>query len=370
LKKKIRKIDIPWWKPQMGFRETQYTKRVLSENYPNEGNYTVEFEKKICKLLKVRYAVSVTSGTVAIFLALKSLGIDRGDEVIVPDLTFAATANAVNLTGAKNVFVDINPENLTLETKILEKKISAKTKAIVPVHISGRASNMREILKIARKKKLFVVEDAAQAFLSRYKNKYLGTFGIMGCFSFSPPKLITTGQGGAVVTNDPKMNRRLRRLKDQGREGMTTGGDDTHHEIGYNFKFTNIQSAVGLAQMFQINKRIRRLKRNYFLYKNLLKKIKQVKVFHFNILEGEIPLWTDITCLRRNKLKEFLRRKGVDCRKFYRPLHTQKPFRSIKGNYEIAESLSKKLLWLPSAFTLSDKDVIKVCNLIKKFYTQ
>ena len=156
-----------------------------------------------------------------------------------------------------------------------------------------------------------MIEDAAQAFMSKYKKKYLGTWGNIGCFSFSPPKLITTGQGGIVVTNDSKINQRLRRLKDQGRDEFTTGGDDIHHSIGYNFKFTNVQAAIGLAQVFKIKKRIYRLKRNYFLYRNFLKDLKQVKILDFNIKDGEIPLWTDMICLNRDKLVKFLRKKLI-----------------------------------------------------------
>ena len=368
MKYKNKKIDVPWWAPETNTFEKKFVNKVLSDNYPNEGKYTLEFEKKISQLLNVKYAISVTSGTIAIFLALKSLGIKKGDEVIIPDLTFAATANAVDLTGAKSVFVDIDKKNLNINIKEINRKISKKTKVIIPVHISGRGANMKEIIKIAKKKNIFVIEDAAQAFMSKYKKKYLGTWGNIGCFSFSPPKLITTGQGGIVVTKDSKINQRLRRLKDQGRDEFTTGGDDIHHSIGYNFKFTNVQAAIGLAQVFKIKKRIYRLKRNYFLYRNFLKDLKQVKILDFNIKDGEIPLWTDMICLNRDKLVKFLRKKGVDTRKFYHPLHTQKPFKNYKGNFKIISSLSKKLVWLPSAFTLNDKQVIKVCNLIKRFY--
>lgn len=368
MKYKNKKIDVPWWEPETNNLEKKFVNKVLNSNYPNEGKYTLEFEKKISQMLNVKHAVCVTSGTIAIFLALKSLGIKKGDEVIVPDLTFAATANAVDLTGAKSVFVDVDKNDLNINIKEINKKISNKTKAILPVHISGRGANMKEILKIAKRKNIFVVEDAAQAFMSKHKKKYLGTWGDIGCFSFSPPKLITTGQGGIIVTNDFKINQKLRRLKDQGRDGFTTGGDDTHNTIGYNFKFTNVQAAIGLAQIFKIKKRIKRLKRNYILYKNLLKNLKQVRILNFNTLNGEIPLWTDMICSNRDSLVKFLKKKGVDTRKFYHPLHTQKPFKNFKGNFKIISSLSKKLVWLPSAFTLNDKQVVKVCNLIKKFY--
>ena len=177
MKYKNKKIDVPWWAPETNTFEKKFVNKVLSDNYPNEGKYTLEFEKKISQLLNVKYAISVTSGTIAIFLALKSLGIKKGDEVIIPDLTFAATANAVDLTGAKSVFVDIDKKNLNINIKEINRKISKKTKVIIPVHISGRGANMKEIIKIAKKKNIFVIEDAAQAFMSKYKKNALNQIG-------------------------------------------------------------------------------------------------------------------------------------------------------------------------------------------------
>ena len=209
-------------------------KKVLKTNFPNEGKLTKLFEKKISKLLGAKYAVTTTSGTISIFLALKAAGIKEGDEVIVPNLTFPATANAVKLSGAKPILVDVNDNNLLINEKNLLKKINKKTKAIIPVHVSGRGSNIKEILKIAKNKKLFVIEDAAEAFMSKKDHKYLGTFGDLGCFSFAPNKIITTGQGGVVVTNNKLFYQNLCELKDQGRVGPTTGGEDKYNSVGYN----------------------------------------------------------------------------------------------------------------------------------------
>ena len=207
---------IPWWEPRIGSKlEREYIEKVFSDNYANEGKLTTQFENTIAKALGVKYAVATTSGTNAIFLALKAAGISHGDEVIVPDATFIATANAVTLTGATPILVDIDPKTLNISIKATKKAITKKTKAIVPVHVTGRGANMKSILSIARENNLVVVEDAAEAFFSKYKGKYLGTWAHAGCFSFSAAKTITTGQGGMIVTNSIELYERLKPLKDQ-----------------------------------------------------------------------------------------------------------------------------------------------------------
>ena len=187
--------------PVIGNQELKNIQKVLKMNWPNEGHFTELFEKKIEKLLKVKYAICVTSGTVGIFLALKAIGVTEKDEVIVPDITFGATAMGVKLSGAKITLVDVNKNDLNFNLKELQKKINKKTKVIIPVHISGRAAEMDSLKKIAKKNKLFILEDAAEALYSKYKNKFLGTIGDLGCFSLTASKAITTGQGGIIVTN-------------------------------------------------------------------------------------------------------------------------------------------------------------------------
>jgi perosamine synthetase len=216
---------------------------VLDSNYLNEGEVTARFEKTLAELIGCKHVVAVTSGTSAIFLALAALGIGKGDEVIVPDVTFIATANAVTMTGARPILVDVDPLTLTMDPQALLRSITPRTKAVVPVHVSGRAADLNSIGQIARQHGFHVIEDAAEAFMSKFDGRCLGTFGIAGCLSFSPNKTITTGQGGAVLTDDGELNRRLRELKDQGRAVRGTGGDDVHATVGYNFKFTNVQAA-------------------------------------------------------------------------------------------------------------------------------
>ena len=247
---------INWWSPDFSKNKSSLLKKVLSSNFVNEGKYSQKFENEISKLLNVRFCSLTTSGTIAIFFALRSLGIGREDEVLVPNFTFIATANAVRLCGAKPVFVDIDKTNLGIDPKKIKIKISKKTKAIVVVHVSGRSANINKIIDISKKYNLKIVEDAAEALYSRHdKKKFLGTLGDVGCFSLSPNKIITTGQGGIIVTNKKNIYENIKRLKDQGRLVRGSGGDDTHNFEGYNFKFNDISAVIGLEQLKLIKKR-------------------------------------------------------------------------------------------------------------------
>ena len=366
---KITKKKINFWSPVIGNEEIKKINSTLKINWPNEGNFTFDFEKKIKNLLKVKYAICTTSGTISIFLALKSLDIGIGDEVIVPDITFGATAMAVKLTGAKIVLVDVNKDNLGFDLIKLKKKINKRTKAIIPVHISGRAGEINKIIKLAKENKIFVVEDAAEALLSKCKEKYLGTLGDLGCFSLTASKIITTGQGGIIVTNNIKLYKKIKLLKNQGVLGKSDGGNVKHSTIGYNFKFTNIQAAMGIVQIATIKKRASKLKKINNFYRKKLQHIKEIKILNFDIKNGEVPLWTDAYVLRkRDKLISFLKKHGVECRKFWYPLHMQKPFKEKNAKYKVSSKIYKNLFWLPSSLNLNEKKITYVCDLIKKFF--
>jgi perosamine synthetase len=358
---------IPWWIPQMGGQEHQMLKEVLDSNYLNEGDFTERFECAIASLLGVKYVVAVTSGTAALSLALAGLGVGAGDEVIVPDLTFIATANAAAMIGAEPVLVDVNPRTLNIDPEAVTRAITKRTKAIVPVHVSGRGADMPAILALARQHGLAVVEDAAEAFVSRQQGRYLGTFGQAGCLSFSPNKTITTGQGGAILTDDERLCRRLRELKDQGRPVRGTGGDDIHDSIGYNFKFTNLQAAVGLAQLGHLQTRLERMREIYLGYKRCLSGLPGFSLPGFDIAAGESPQWTDCVVDNRDELDRFLAARGAHCRRFWHPLHTQTPYRQPDDRFPNSTQVGSHALWLPSAFTLSDEDVASVSDSILEF---
>ena len=358
---------IPWWLPQIGSQEYDLVKGVLDSNYINEGDVTAQFERRLAELLGVKHVVTVTSGTAAIALALAGLGIGAGDEVIVPDITFIATANAVTLTGAKPVLVDIDSRTLNIDPEAAARALTSRTKALVPVHVSGRAADIHSLLDLARRHGVFVVEDAAEAFVSRHGDKFLGTFGQAGCLSFSPNKTITTGQGGAVLTDDEGLYTRLRELKDQGRPTRGTGGDDLHHSVGYNFKFTNLQAAVGLAQLSYLDSRRARMKSIYSIYAALLKDLEGIRLPGFCLERGEFPQWTDAVVDRRDDLDRYLQARNVQCRRFWFPIHTQAPYRQADDLFPNSSAICPHAMWLPSAFTLSDQDVTEVCGYIKEF---
>lgn len=358
---------IPWWQPEIGAAEHDLVKRVLESNYINDGAVTEEFEARIRTLLGVKHAVAVTSGTAAIYLALSGLGVGRGDEVIVPDVTFIATANAVTMTGASPVLVDVDPQTLNIDPAAASRAITARTKAIVPVHVSGRGARMAELLALASRYGLRVVEDAAEAFCSKSNGKWLGTWGAAGCFSLSPNKTITTGQGGFVVTDDDQLHGRLRELKDQGRPVRGTGGDDIHQSLGYNFKFTNLQAAIGLGQLQYLAARLERMRQIHLLYSKALAGVEGIRLPGFDIAEGETPQWTDAVVECRDELDRYLLDRNVHCRRFWFPIHTQPPYWQTDDAFVNSTRVCRHALWLPSAFTLSDADVSEVCEHIITF---
>tara|TARA_A100001015_G_scaffold91443_1_gene101805 strand:- start:24 stop:833 length:810 start_codon:yes stop_codon:yes gene_type:complete len=266
---------INFWDTDVGLQDFSYQKKIFKENFPNEGNYVIKLQDQIKKMLNVKYCIALPSCTSALYLAVKILNFKKNDEILVPNITFAASANAAYMAGVKIKFVDVNPNTLNVDLTDLKRKINKNTKAIMPVHVSGRACDMGSILKIAKRKKIYVIEDAAEAFLSRYKKKYLGTIGDMGCFSLSPNKIFTSGQGGLLVTNNKSFYKKLSVFKTQGRIGVTTGGNDLHISAGGNFKLSNISAGLAITQLKKVYKRKKVLIKNHLNYKKGLKKEKK-----------------------------------------------------------------------------------------------
>jgi perosamine synthetase len=361
---------LAWWQPELGEEEVECVIAVIRSSYINDGDVTDQFAQTIAKITGARFGVGVTSGTAAIYLSLMALGVRHGDEVIVPDITFIATANAVTMTGAVPVLADVDPETLNVSVKAIEGAITPKTKAIVPVHVSGRAAEIEKIVDVAAKYGIAVVEDAAEGFCSRFNNRCLGTFGQTGCFSFSPNKTITTGQGGVIVTNDKGIFHRLRELKDQGRPVRGTGGADVHESLGFNFKLTNLQAAVGLAQLEKLPSRMERVRRTYLIYREDLADTGGIRILPFKIEAGEQPQWIDALAERRDELDDFLAKNGADCRRFWFPLHAQKPYLRDRRDFPNSAQVSTRAIWLPSAFQMTDDDARTVCRLITQFYKQ
>lgn len=349
--------------PWIGKEEEKEVIRVLKSGWITEAKETEKFEKIIAKFVGSNYSSVLSNGTMTIFTAIKALGLGTGDEIIVPDFTMVASCNAIILAGAKPVFVDIEKEALCLDLNEVERKITTKTKAIMSVAINGRSPDMNKLLAIAREYKLFIIEDAAQALGSYYKNKHLGTFGDIGSFSFSTPKIITTAQGGALVTNDKKLYENIIRIKDFGRIDRNS---QDHDEIGYNFKFTDLQAAIGIAQMKKLPWRIERKKKMYKLYYEQLENVEEIEFIQTDLNQTS-PWFIDIIVPNPAKLQKYLKIKNIGTRLFYPAIHTTKPYRRLK---KFPNSLwaSTHGLWLPSSTFLLNSDIIRISKEIKKYY--
>ncbi|MGE5799384.1 MAG: DegT/DnrJ/EryC1/StrS family aminotransferase [Syntrophaceae bacterium] len=350
----------------MGRLEKEYVSQVLDSNYLNEGDVTARFEQKLADFLGVRHCVAVTSGTAALTLALMALGIGHGDEVIVPDFTFIATANAVRLAGADVKLVDIEPARFTVDAEKVLQAISRRTKAILAVDVNGRGASYEDLEAIAAQKGLYLLCDAAEALGSRYRDRYLGTFGDAGCFSFSANKTITTGQGGLIATANTEVYHRLLELKDQGRRTRGTGGDDLHPVMGYNFKFTNLQAAVGLAQLEKLRERLDHARWREERYIQRLGNQPRWGLPSRNNQEGEVTQWTDLLADDRKSVEAAFRQAGIGFRCFWHPLHRQGPYAADDADFATSIETSQKGLWLPSSFSLTEEQVDRTAEVLRR----
>jgi len=360
--KKIFQFE-PWFDDE----EKKILVDTIDSGWIQESSLTRKFEKKFSDFTGSKYAIATTSGTAALFLALQAYGIGHGDRVIAPDYTAIGTLNAISLTGAKVDLVDIKISDANIDPEQIKKVIHSNTKAIVPVHINGRIADMKTINEIANFHNLHVVEDAAQCLGSKFKGKHLGTFSKIGCFSLATSKIITTGQGGMLVTSSKKLFHKLVELKDQGTTARlkTKSIPDWYPSTGFNFKITDLQAAVGLAQFKKLSFRINKRKKLHKLYLEYLEN--SLKFFHTDMKNGILPWYDDVladSSRQRNLIMKFLSENHIYTRKFYRPLHTQPIYRSAK-NYKNTAHLSNVGFWLPSSTFLNDDEISKICKLIK-----
>lgn len=353
------KKKIPFWSVDISGSELEGIERVLSSSYLNEGAVNAEFERLMAEFCGVSEVITTTSGTSALHLALLALGVGYGDEVIVPDITFAATINAVHLTGATPVVVDVSYESALMSLEHLAAALSPRTKAIIPVHIAGRLAVNEEFLETIKKANVCLIEDAAEAFLSRGELGLAGSIGDCGCFSLSPNKLVTTGQGGFITTDNKALARRLRCLKNQGRVGVVTGGgNDRYLEQGLNSKLTDLQAAVGIAQLERVWDRIALQKKKYKEYgQSALGSLGELSFYQYG--PDEVPLWTDLKIKnadRCSRVDTYLAAQGIEIRRYWRPL--SETFNGVKNfTSGVAQKVSNESIWLPSAFSLTESDI-------------
>jgi len=354
---------IPISKPFLGLEERELLLDAYDSGWiSSKGKYVTEFEQKYSQFLNVKYGVSVSNGTAALHLALSSLGIGPGDKVVVPTFSFISTANVIRYTGAEPVFIDSDPKYWCMDPNKIEEKIDKNTKAIMPVHIYGHPCDMEKILELSEKYNLYVIEDAAEAHGAQYKNKYVGTFGIISCFSFYGNKIITTGEGGMCTTNNSELYDKMKILRDH---GMNPQKKYYHDFIGYNYRMTNLQAAIGVAQLKKINKIIDRKREIARIYDQFFDEIKNIDVQH------EMPwaksvywLYSILVEKNKNKIIKKLFENKIESRPFFYPLNLQPPYRTIT-KYSVAEKISKKGINLPSYYDLTEEDIKFICRIIK-----
>lgn len=368
---------IPVCNTYLNGNEKKYVSDCIDTGWiSSAGKYVKEFENSFAKYCDSKFAVAVTSGTAALHMALTVLGIKKGDEVIIPSFTMIACAFAVCYTGAKPVFVDVDKNTWTIDTNKIEEKITSKTKAIMPVHIFGNPCDMSKIVKIAKKYKLHIIEDCAEAHGATYKNKKVGSFSSVSAFSFFANKNLTTGEGGMVVTNNEQYYKNLKYFRNMCYP-LDKPRTYEHYDIGFNYRMTNIQAAIGLAQIEKADYYKSLRIKNHGLYKKYLKNINGI-TFQKDEKNSVNVSWMNAILVEpdkygktRDQLIAYLNQNGVDTRMLFTGMHRQKCLKvfkcNMKGSYPVTDMLTEKGFYLPSSSNLKKSEIKYICNLISDF---
>ena len=367
-----RRSIIPVCEPTLGGNEMKYVQQAIETNWiSSAGRFIRDFEARFAEVCGVKYGIACANGTVAMHLAMATLGLEPGDEVIIPTFTMIATANAVTYCGAKPVLVDMEPEYWQMDLNQVEDKITPRTKAIVPVHIYGHPTDMDPLMALAEKHGLTVIEDAAEAHGAEYKGRRTGGLGHAAGFSFYGNKIITTGEGGMVTTNDRELARLAWNLRDH---AFSHERHFWHKFVGFNYRMTNLQAAVGLAQVEQLDGFVAARRRNALEYNCRLHGVPGIRTpaeapwaknvyWMYGILVNEKEYG-----MNRDALRRVLADHGVETRTFFIPMHAQPIYwKQFYGErYPVAEDLCKRGFYLPSASSLTIEEIEYVTDVIRR----
>lgn len=370
---------IPVCEPCFLGNEEKYVADAVKSGWiSSAGSYLNEFEKRFAAYCGVKHGVTCSNGTTALHLALLALGIEENDEVIIPNFTMVAVLNAVLCCRAQPVFVDAQSDTWNIDPNLIEKKITSRTKAIIAVHTYGHPVDMDPIVTLAAKHKLAIVEDAAEAHAAEYRGKKCGGLGHIACFSFFGNKIVTTGEGGMVVTNDEALAERCRYFKNLCFP-MKGPRDYVHDDLGYNYRMTNMQAALGVAQLEHIDELAERRRRNAKFYNGRLGSVPGLQLPVEKDYAKNVYWMYGIVVdkarfgLSRDELMARLKDDGVDTRYFFRPMHSQKVLGKFgiqdSGAYPVSQHLSESGLYLPSGSGLTESQLERVCRAIIKAHS-
>jgi len=372
-------MRIPLAKPDITEKERKAVLNVLKTSSLSLGKKYLEFQDVVAKYVGVKYAVAVNSGTSGLHLIIRALGIGEGDEVITTPFSFISSSNCILYEGAKPVFVDIKSDTFNINPEFVEGSITPRTKAILAVDIFSQPADWDELKRIAKKHKLHLIEDSAEALGSEYKGKKCGSFGDAGIFAFYPNKQLTTGEGGVILTNNKEIYELCQSMANQGRK-VEDGKWLEHVRLGYNYRLDEMSCALGIAQMSRLKEILAKRERAARLYNQKLKSIKRLETPY--IKEGNKISWfvyvaklaEKFAGAKRDKIIKEMAKKGIQCSNYFQPIHLQpfyrKKFGYKKGDCPIAENVSSRTLALPFFSNMREKEIDYVANNLKKIFDE
>ncbi len=367
---------IPVCKPWLPGNEIKYVNDALNSNWiSSSGEYIIKFEEGFAKYCGVKYGVSCSNGFGALHLACAALGLGKGDEVIVSTFTMAASINAIIMTGAKPVLIDIDPETFCIDASKIEEKINQNTKAIMAVHIYGHPCDMDRISELAKKYDLFVIEDAAEAHGAEYKGRKCGSMSDISCFSFYANKILTTGEGGMCLTNHSELAERMKRLRNHAFDVPRF----IHKEIGFNYRLTNVQAAIGTAQVENVEKLVEARRSVGLRYNKILNGANGVilpieKIYAKNVYWMYGVVLSDSSKKTKDEIMNKLHDRGIETRSFFIPMHKQPAYYlktvenapNCKDVFPVAERISERGFYLPSSSNIADEEIEYICKTMKE----
>lgn len=356
--------DIPWFEPLLDAEDAEALKQQVLRGFVNEGPANREFEQLLSNHFGVPYARMTPSCTMALALSLMALGVKHGDTVLVPDITFIGTASAVRLAGAEPILVDVDPSTFNLDPQDAARRMRPTTKAIIAVHLNGRSADLSSLRAIAEKHGAALIEDTAEALASRNAEGFLGTLSDAGCFSFAPTKVITSGQGGFILTRRKDVFENVIRLKDHGRLSRSS---DLHEVTGFNFKVTDLQAALALSQWKKLGGRIARAREVDAMYIEGLRDIPEI-TFTPRPMHGGYLMWPDFKTARRDQLVQHLLAQGITPRPFWPALHRQPAYAAPEQEYPGAVEVCTRACWLPCSPAITNEQIQRVISSVRAFF--